>query len=87
MQLENDLYDQFNNLLFIKGTVLTNDHLKDLTKEKQAFFKYRSENYDTEIDIVPLLLQINHFLRKVTFVEKRGVDLERMIKDYYFPVQ
>lgn len=81
--LENDLYDSFNNLQFIKGTVLTIEHLRELTMEKQAFFHYRSEKND--INIVSLLIQINQFLGKVTFVEESGVNLERMKKEYYFP--
>ncbi|WP_280770986.1 hypothetical protein [Salipaludibacillus daqingensis] len=85
MQLENDLHDQFNNLLFKKGTVLTNEHLKELTTEKQAFFKYNLERHETEVDVVPLLVQINLFLRKVTFVEECGIDLDEMEKNYYFP--
>ncbi|WP_416150558.1 hypothetical protein ACM26V_06190 [Salipaludibacillus sp. HK11] len=85
MQLENDLYDQFNNLLYNRGTVLTNEHLKDLTLSKQAFLKYNLENNNNQVDISPLLLNINGFLRKITFVEECGVDLTDMKKNYYLP--
>ncbi|PYZ95155.1 hypothetical protein CR194_06475 [Salipaludibacillus keqinensis] len=85
MELESDIYDQFNHLLIRKGTILTTEHMKRLTNEQQTYFIYRMQQTSSARDVELLANQLTLFLKRITFVEELGIDLDEMRDNYYFP--
>ncbi|MCE7791947.1 hypothetical protein K8O68_05875 [Salipaludibacillus sp. CUR1] len=83
LMLKDDIFDRFDRLLLKKGTIITPEHLKNLTSLKQSYFLYRSTGEEGLLMVYPVISNLNAFLRTFTFVEEKGLSLNEIKRNYY----